>query len=444
MAFQRRLQHGRLALPWLLMLLAAPAAHAQSGDTLTVEQCVKLARERSPEARAAAAEMSAARFDSSAASHQNRPAYSLFGGATIAPRHFYDPAVTNLGDYSAKVGAAWTWFDGGAQDRDADRAALGARRAAMSRVVTERDAALAAGALALTSARLGEAQNSQATAVSWLERLASEMIAGVRGGAYGQSDALRVTLERDAAATALRASQREARDAARELARWIGREPGAAFGVKPPERPAAAPSDADSLRVVAAFARGGEGALAQLDEAAARIELEGAERKNAWHVDLSADAGLAGTDLTRAVPDDLRAEKANATFADRLHRDLGASASITFVAPLADITQPLSVVARRASLDAARVRREDALAQQQRGADELLIRWRSAALEHEAVSASLHRAEEHLLRLRSLYAAGATTLLELLDARRLYDDARGQEADARYQVLQARLESEVR
>ena len=450
MAFQRPLQHGRLALPLLLVLLAAPGAHAQAGDTLTVEQCVNLARARSPEARAAAAEQSAASFDSSAAAHPRRPAYSLFGGATIAPRHFYDPAITNLGEYSAKLGASWTWLDGGARARDAARAGLGARSAAASRAVSERDAGLAAGALALMNARLAEAEQAQSEAVAWLERLASEMTAGVRAGAHGQSDALRVTLERDAAASALRASQRDAKAAARDLARWIGRAPGAGVHVAPlragPLAAAAdhAPAVDDSLRVLAAFARSAEADLATLNEAAARVDLQGAERKNAWQVELAADAGIAGSDLTRLVPDDLRAQKENATLQDRLRHDLGASASITFMAPLADITQPLSVVARRASLDAALIRREQALAQQQRDADELLSRWRAAALEHDAVRASLARAEEHLLRSRSLYAAGATTLLELLDARRLYDAARGLEADARYEVLRSRLESEVR
>ena len=431
----------------LLASLPAGAGIALSvPDTLSVADCVRLARERSPEARAAAAEQTAAHFDSSAASHPRRPAYSFFGGATIAPRHFYDPAITNLGDYSAKLGVSWNWLDGGASRREAARGALGARQAALARQVSERDAALAAGALALMTARLDEARQAQSEAVGWLERLASEMNAGVRAGAHGQSDALRVVLERDAAATALRATLHEALDTARDLAHWLGVAPAAAPVVRAPATPGGplALDEADSLRVLAAFQRGVEVELARADEAAARLALDDAVRKDAWKVGLSADAGLAGTDLTGAVPNDLKAGHPDATFADRLHRDLGASASVAFQLPLADITQPASVVARRAALDAATIRREAAAAKQERDAAELLARWRAGAAEHAAVHASLARAEEHLLRVRSLYAAGATTLLELLDARRLYDDARGREADARYDVQRARLESEVR
>jgi len=53
------------------------------------------------------------------------------------------------------------------------------------------------------------------------------------------------------------------------------------------------------------------------------------------------------------------------------------------------------------------------------------------------------RAEENLLRLRSLYAGGGAGLLELLDARRELDDARALLADARFEARQAHYQAGI-
>jgi outer membrane protein TolC len=54
----------------------------------------------------------------------------------------------------------------------------------------------------------------------------------------------------------------------------------------------------------------------------------------------------------------------------------------------------------------------------------LLAEWRTAARQLDATRQTSERAERNLLKVKSLYSAGATTLLDLLDARRVYDDAR--------------------
>ena len=55
----------------------------------------------------------------------------------------------------------------------------------------------------------------------------------------------------------------------------------------------------------------------------------------------------------------------------------------------------------------------------------------------------VERAETNLLRVKSLYVAGATGLLDLLDARRLLDDARERLADARSENRAAQHEAET-
>src|SRR5690242_15679989 len=85
---------------WMFVL----APQARAGEALSVRDCVVLARARAPEVRIARATSLAARQDSVGHSFDQRPSFSLFGGATVAPDGYYDPTLTNLGEYELKVG----------------------------------------------------------------------------------------------------------------------------------------------------------------------------------------------------------------------------------------------------------------------------------------------------------------------------------------------------
>ena len=92
---------------------------------------------------------------------------------------------------------------------------------------------------------------------------------------------------------------------------------------------------------------------------------------------------------------------------------------------------------------AAELRASVALNSSRRGALDLLSRWRSAArrlaLQREAES----MAELHALRVQSLFLSGSGSLLDLMDARKLLDDARDQLESARGELLLTRLEGEI-
>jgi outer membrane protein TolC len=75
---------------------------------------------------------------------------------------------------------------------------------------------------------------------------------------------------------------------------------------------------------------------------------------------------------------------------------------------------------------------------------DLLDRWRSAAHRLRAQQDMVERSETNLLRVKSLYIAGATGLLDLLDARQLLDEARARLADARAENRMAQMEAETR
>src|SRR5439155_11467844 len=116
------------------------------------------------------------------------------------------------------------------------------------------------------------------------------------------------------------------------------------------------------------------------------------------------DGGLAGAELTSAVPQDFRDAHRDATFTDRLRRDLGASISIQLKRPLADPSLACSRRAREETLRAATLRRLAATARARRDAMDLIGDWRAPGARPDIPRGAEERAQENLLRARSLYA----------------------------------------
>lgn len=432
-------------MPALLVAIAlapvggSPSADRVAYDTLTVAECAALAAQHAPDVLAARAEATAARYDSSAAAVNGRPSLALDGGALVAPNGFYDPAATNLGEYHAKVVLDWPLADGGARRRARQSAALTAQGARLDAAKAARDASLRAIEVALDLVRVDELRAAQVAAEAWLDDLSTLVGAGVRSGRRGRADDVRVSIEHDAAEAAELTSLGARGALARELASLIGRPGETGIAVRAPEDDLArVPSDSSALLLRQEALPDVRRAVTE--EALRRIAIEEARRTRAVQIGLVADAGLWGTDLTHAVPPDL---EPGATFGDRLRRDLGASVAFEFKRPLTDPARGATILARTASVEAARLKREALIAEHRRTALDLLERGRTATAQLELARASTTRAEENVLRARNLYAGGGGTLLDLLDARRQFDDARARLADARFEAMKAHYEAEV-
>ncbi len=437
-----RLPAGSLAGVLLVALAGGtPAAAERAPDTLTVARCVALARSAAPEVRARRADRQAARLDSLAAQRNRRPGFAVLGDVFVAPSGFYDPVVTDLGSYALKLGMETPLLDAGARRRGREQASLAAAVALAELEGAGRDAGVRAAAVALGLLRQRELEDADRQTLAWLERLGVLVDAAVRSGTRDRADATRVQLERDAVGADLLTVDAVREALARELAELTGGAtrdavvvPGTDSGADAP------PEEADSLALVAAVARSPEVRAARFAEAGERLALDEARRWNGLRVGLALDAGLNGADLTRAVPEEFALTHPGATFADRLRRDLGASLTLEFRRPVLDAAAKPTIGARQAAVEAAASRTTAVTVQRQRAIADLLGRWRAAAGRLELAQASLARAEDHLLRLRSLYAGGASSLLELLDARRQVDDARARLADARLEVRAAHWE----
>jgi outer membrane protein TolC len=293
--------------------------------------------------------------------------------------------------------------------------------------------------------RLAEQARSQRESVAWLDRLAVELNADARAGTRGKADAQRAALGRDDAVSTLETTERAGHSVARELARWLAMPPDSLAEVSAPEDdPLGPPAMDDSLATLTRYGAAPEVAAARIESERARLDLALARRRRETQFSFALDAGLWGADLTHKVPPNLIDTNPNATLSDRLRRDLGASASLHFHLPVVDPAAPHDVAGRTAAATAAELRAATAQGEARRQALELLDRWRDAALRVTRARASVALAEENLLRLRSLHASGAATILELLDARNALDDTRVRLSEARFDARLARLEAEER
>jgi outer membrane protein TolC len=424
---------------------AQPAPDTASPDSFTVAQCVRIAREASYEVQSAARERLAAGLDSTAAGHNGRPTFAITGGATLAPEWSYDPVLTNLGQYQLLLGMELPLLDGGARRRERAGAAVAVRRTAAERDLAARDAGLRAAAVALDLLLHADEESYTRASLDWLDRFASLIESGVRAGAHERADAVRVRIEADQVAAEISTLVEEEGALARELAQLMGRDPALPLRVIGPDSSGlAAPTPADSLALIASSVQAPEVRAAAAEIASARLALDEAQRKNAFTVGVAADAGIAGADLTHAVPEDFRLTHPDATFADRLWRDVGASLSLEFRRPIFDPSAAPSVRAREASLAAAEIRASAVTLSRRREILDLIGRWRAASQRLSLARESVARADDHVVRLRSQYAGGSSSLLEVLDARQQLDDARRRLFEARLATGVARWEGELR
>src|SRR5262245_50085236 len=344
-------------LTGLLSAWAASAPAQQLGDSLTVVEVVRAARHRAPTVVAAEIGSQAAVLESTSVSRIGGPDFSFVARALVAPKGFYDPALTNLGEYETKIVMDWALIDGGVKSRARARATLDLAEARLDASVQARDTGLDVADLAINLLRLREVGTAQRQAVDWLDRLGVLMRGAVRSGVRTTSDSVRISLERNTAVAALEKTRYDMRTAEIDLLTALARAADSTIVIRDfdfPERP---PTPDDSLRVLASAEHQPEMALAMVAEERARIDMLEAKHTNVSTLDFSLDAGLAGTNLTQAVPDELLAEDPDATFADRLRRDLGASASINFKAPQRGKQERLMAESKAAAARAAGVKR---------------------------------------------------------------------------------------
>jgi outer membrane protein TolC len=359
------------------------------------------------------------------------------GDFIYAPTNGYDPAITNAGEGRAQVVARQSIYDGGA------------RRAAVARGEADVDAAGARFRMAEKDleldvrSRFAEWVHADAEAgarregIDRLLRYRTSLQSRRASGQGVGADLIRIDV-RLAAERAAIVDADGRRDAARiALNALMGREPAASLALAPLPDPEAPSEDADT--VVQAVP---DVAEARAQERVADADLATARAEGKPHLSLTADFGFLGSDTTRLVPASLRASDPDATFGDRLRRDLGYSMGLFFTWPAWDFGA-IRARLRQAELKLQSARQnvvfQTSEARRQRALAESTLRnvWEQIRILTDASPA----ARDSYLEAESRYRGGAATALEVLDSYAASVDAvvKLAEARSRYRVARALL-----
>ncbi len=199
----------------IMLLLAAAVipTMAQASDSLTIDQCLVIAKANNLELTIAKSGTRAAEFGKTAADRAFLPQFRFSGGAGYAPWSLtfgYDPAVSNGGELGARIIGEQTVYDGGMRSLDIRRAGLDVDFQGVAYKQTERDIVFAVRRAFIEMLRARQEQLSRDESASRLSDYIELIKRLNAAGMVGYTDLLSAQIDlanaRTAAMTAAQAS----------------------------------------------------------------------------------------------------------------------------------------------------------------------------------------------------------------------------------------------
>ena len=359
------------------------------------------------------------------------------GDFIYAPPSGYDPVVTNLGEFKLQAVGRQPIYDGGARRGAVARAEAELDSAAGRYRIAEKDLVLDVTSRYMELLSAQEEASARREGISRLESYRTLLRSRQASGQAVAADRLKTEVRLAAEQANVLEAEKRAADARLALNDLMGREPRAALEIAPlpvPDVPlAAAPTDAAEVPEVVS-------ARAEARAADAALAIARAERKP--HLDLAADFGFWGSDTSRLVPLGLKLANPDATFSDRIRRDVGYSISLFFSWPIFDFGTIRARIAQadltlRQAQQKVEVARRDAHLKWEQARSTIDILQREIDLLSRAAPA----ARDASLEAESRYRGGAATSLEVLDAYASAIDSAVRLSDAmsRYRIARALL-----
>lgn len=398
------------ASPSLLFLAAV--ASAQPAERISLESALTLARQANARLPPAATDVAVARAAEARARADRWLKVALEGDFLVAPRHEYDPILTNLGEERLQLVGRQPIYEGGARHAAIDRAGAELTGSLARYRIEEKDLDLE---VRSRFAEILEGDAETQARRDGLERLRRYRTSLESRKASGQgiaADLLKTDVRLASDEASLDEAVIRSSEARIELNDLMGREPTAPLELEPLPLPQTAPAGAED-----AWRNAPELLQAEAASLAAAADLAAVRAGRKPHLFVGADVGLWGSDTTRLVPPDLAASQPQAGFSDRVRRDSGYSLSLNLSWALWD---PGATRARvtEASLELQRAHQfEDVEKRRAR------LAWEKArrALENlqreiEALRRAEPDARDSFLEAESRYRGGAASSLEVLEA----------------------------
>ncbi|MGA7617169.1 MAG: TolC family protein [Thermoanaerobaculia bacterium] len=453
-------------------IFAGALAAQVSPAPMTLDEVLRSAREANAALRLPGYDVAIARQKRREALAVNELRVLFSGDLIVAPPSGYDPAITNLGEERAQVIATRPILDAGARRAEiaAANAALEGARAAYR--IAECDLDLEVRNSYIDARDAQREIETRRTGVEQLHDYRLLLQSLHRGGMPVGPEILRLDLRIAGEEASILQAEARKRQAIQILNDLMGRTPdapldlaplpplvspgtmpagaspqsdstnapgnpstlphrgGVAFALAPPAEsggsaPLAPPSPSAMAHEEARQGSGESGspsspamtlpetasALAQIQSAEAALLQTRAE--HGFRLDLTADAGLWGSDTAHLVPPDLGSR---ATPVDRLQRDLGYSLTVDFSLPLRDKTYAARLAQARLGVEQAResltVAQRNAILQQ----SQALTALRDAYREVELLRSTTASARDAWIESKSRYLGGAVPFVDVSDA----------------------------
>ena len=415
--------------------VAAEPCKAVENDSLTLEQCITIARANSPELRIADNDVKMARLDRDLVAKSRLPQFSLSAGAGYAPVALdfgYDPAVSNGGELGARIIADQTLYSGGVIGLEAKQAETQTAQRSLAWQQQDRDLLYAirqAFIDLLAAERMCGLSDQSVVRLSEYADLVADLN---QAGRAKYADVLGTQVELaqtriDSSNTAQTASSMRL-----NLIRLLGMPDSTSI------RPLGSLDDllilADDTSVVVPEAPAGENldvSAARLGVRQSRLELDMARSQWKPTVSLTADAGVMTSRENLLLP------------ASERYRSVGYSVGISIDMPLWDRGRRKTETAR--SHTAIRSAEDNVtLIERDIRAEYRDTRFRLLDARHRLVSLRdiARTAEKNYLLTTSQYAAGNATASDVLFAHQSLTEISRSEIDAlaEIQSLKARLD----
>jgi outer membrane protein TolC len=353
------------------------------------------------------------------------------------PSGYGDPAVTNLGEFKLQAVGRQPIYDGGARRAAVARADAELDAAAGRYRIGEKDLVLEVTSRYMQLLAAQEEAAARREGIARLEGYRSLLRSRQASGQAVAADRLKTEVRLAAEQANILEAEKRAADARLGLNDLMGRDPRGPLEIAPlpllDTSRDLEPGDSGKVPEVSS-------ARADARAADAALWIARAERKP--HLDLSADVGFWGSDTSRLVPLDLKLKNPDATFTDRIRRDVGYSISLFFSWPIFDFGTIRARIAEadltlRQAQQKVEVARRDARLKWEQARSTLEILQQEIDLLSRAAPA----ARDASLEAESRYRGGAATSLEVLDAYASAIDSAVRLADAmsRYRIARALL-----
>jgi outer membrane protein len=414
----------------LLLLLVFPTA-VPAQQSLTLEQCLHLARDRSITLRREEITYRATQLSRTEVRSTAFPQVKLSAGASYAPwtrLRGYDPAVTEGGQLAGQIVVQESLFDAGVRGLKTDQLDLELDRLTSQMRAAERDLVFTVTTFFIEVLRAEREVTIQSVSMQQLDDYLGLLGQMVRGGGASQTDVLRTRVQRDNAQLGLTRAAQEAALVKLELAEAIGTPGDTAFTLSgsldlPADTVGAALGDTTAGNI--------EVKMAQLDLEKSLVDVELSRREQWPTLFLTGDAGwLSSVNNLRLPP------------ADRFNA-LGYSVGVQMELPLFTWGGISSrIEQRQTAAEGQRLSIEQLSRTLRRDLLSVQIQMEHTLGTLRSLRTTLLVAEDNFLLTKSKFAGGSTLSLEVLNAQQLLADSRLMElqAQATWHLLKAKYQ----